>query len=148
MLSADSSTQAKSSAGGTKRKISPYNKFVKEELARLKESHPDLTHKERWVFLACTGSISVADACLVGSKWLLKTGRPINSELFNTYTCSRFPFYADNSFILTHDIVLSYHYTTNSYILGRSSLLSFLLSQSVFCCRDYNRKIACHLCLF
>lgn len=81
MLSADSCTQAKSSAGGTKRKISPYNKFVKEELARLKESHPDLTHKERLVFLACTGPIFVADASFVGLKWLLKIGRPINSEV-------------------------------------------------------------------
>ena len=64
MLSADSSTQAKSSAGGTKRRISPYNKFVKEELARLKESHPDLTHKERLVFLASIDRVYLLLTCL------------------------------------------------------------------------------------
>lgn len=60
---ADTSTQAKSSSG-TKRKISPYNKFVKEELARLKESHPDLTHKERLVFLASIDRVYLLLTCL------------------------------------------------------------------------------------
>lgn len=94
---ADATTLAKSS-GGTKKKISPYNKFVKEELARLKESHPDLTHKERSVFPGGIGRMLVADALFVGSKWLLRTGRPKSPKSLGIYsllalhTCSSFSF--------------------------------------------------------
>lgn len=39
---------AKSTGGAKARgKITPYNKFMKDELARLKESSPDLKHPER-----------------------------------------------------------------------------------------------------
>ena len=39
---------AKSSTGTAKKgKVSPYNKFMKTELARLKESDPDMKHAER-----------------------------------------------------------------------------------------------------
>jgi hypothetical protein len=38
---------AKSSAGGTKKKLSAYNKFMRTEMARLKETDPNITHKER-----------------------------------------------------------------------------------------------------
>ena len=39
---------AKSSASVAKKgKVSPYNKFMKTELARLKESDPDMKHAER-----------------------------------------------------------------------------------------------------
>ncbi|KAI6048046.1 hypothetical protein EDC04DRAFT_2621155 [Pisolithus marmoratus] len=30
------------------KKISPYNHFVKQELARLKDTHPDMPHQERY----------------------------------------------------------------------------------------------------
>ncbi|EJD03751.1 uncharacterized protein FOMMEDRAFT_167076 [Fomitiporia mediterranea MF3/22] len=41
------------SVGGTKKgKVSPYNKFMKEELARLKESDPDMKHPERFKIAA------------------------------------------------------------------------------------------------
>ena len=44
-------TTAKSGAtGGKKGKVSPYNKFMKEELARLKEQSPDMKHPERYAF--------------------------------------------------------------------------------------------------
>lgn len=45
------SRRAAKSTGGAKGKgkITPYNKFMKEELARLKDSHPDLKHPERLV---------------------------------------------------------------------------------------------------
>lgn len=37
---------------GTKGKgISPYNKFMKDELARLKEDEPDMPHPERSVII-------------------------------------------------------------------------------------------------
>ena len=39
---------AKSTGGAKgKGKITPYNKFMKEELARLKDQHPDMKHPER-----------------------------------------------------------------------------------------------------
>lgn len=31
------------------KKLSAYNKFMRTEMARLKESEPDITHKERFV---------------------------------------------------------------------------------------------------
>ncbi|KZO92748.1 hypothetical protein CALVIDRAFT_567050 [Calocera viscosa TUFC12733] len=38
----------KKSVGGAKKKSSPYNVFMKNELAKLKEKHPDMPHKERF----------------------------------------------------------------------------------------------------
>ncbi|KII93960.1 hypothetical protein PLICRDRAFT_411156 [Plicaturopsis crispa FD-325 SS-3] len=46
--------KAKSSAGGAKKKMTAYNKFMKTELARLKESEPDIEHKDR--FKMATGN--------------------------------------------------------------------------------------------
>ena len=43
---------AAKSGGAAKGKLTPYNKFMKEELARLKEESPDMKHPERLVFLA------------------------------------------------------------------------------------------------
>ncbi|KZV65573.1 hypothetical protein PENSPDRAFT_689735 [Peniophora sp. CONT] len=40
--------KTKSSGGGPKKKLSPFNKYMKKELARLKEDKPDMTHKERF----------------------------------------------------------------------------------------------------
>lgn len=52
VLPAEISNPAKSTGGAKgKGKISPYNKFMKEELARLKESEPDMRHPERLVTL-------------------------------------------------------------------------------------------------
>ena len=36
------------SAGGGGKKLSPYNKFMKTELARLKETEPNMAHMERY----------------------------------------------------------------------------------------------------
>lgn len=33
--------------GGAKKKLSAYNKFMRTEMARLKETDPNITHKER-----------------------------------------------------------------------------------------------------
>ncbi|MFD4698544.1 hypothetical protein [Streptomyces niveus] len=35
-------------SGAGRKKLTPFNKFVQSELARLKEVHPDLTHQERF----------------------------------------------------------------------------------------------------
>lgn len=43
---------AKSSGGGAKKKLSAYNKFMRTEMARLKDSDPDISHKERCVYLS------------------------------------------------------------------------------------------------
>ncbi|KIM79804.1 hypothetical protein PILCRDRAFT_822980 [Piloderma croceum F 1598] len=40
--------KTKSSIGGTKKKLSAYNKFMRTEMARLKESDPNISHKERF----------------------------------------------------------------------------------------------------
>lgn len=37
------------SSGGSKKKLSAYNKFMRTEMARLKEDDPEITHKERCV---------------------------------------------------------------------------------------------------
>ncbi|KZP25329.1 hypothetical protein FIBSPDRAFT_705311, partial [Athelia psychrophila] len=36
------------SSGGSKKKLSAYNKFMRTEMARLKEDDPEITHKERF----------------------------------------------------------------------------------------------------
>ncbi|PWN30371.1 hypothetical protein BDZ90DRAFT_229391 [Jaminaea rosea] len=38
----------KTSSAGGKKKVSPYNLYMKEQLAKLKTSHPNLSHKERF----------------------------------------------------------------------------------------------------
>ena len=38
---------AESSAGGGRKKLSAFNKFMQSEMARLKESDPDMPHQER-----------------------------------------------------------------------------------------------------
>ncbi|MEU3837893.1 hypothetical protein [Streptomyces microflavus] len=40
--------RAKASTGGRGKTLSPFNKFMKTELARLIEERPDLTHQERF----------------------------------------------------------------------------------------------------
>ncbi|RDB29321.1 hypothetical protein Hypma_016008 [Hypsizygus marmoreus] len=41
--------KTKSSGGaGGKKKLTPFNKFMQTEMARLKEDEPDITHKERF----------------------------------------------------------------------------------------------------
>ncbi|KAF9225344.1 hypothetical protein BS17DRAFT_778468 [Gyrodon lividus] len=40
--------KAKSSAGGGRKKLSAFNKFMQAEMARLKESEPDIPHQERF----------------------------------------------------------------------------------------------------
>ncbi|PFH52294.1 hypothetical protein AMATHDRAFT_140446, partial [Amanita thiersii Skay4041] len=38
----------KSSGATGRRKLSPFNKFMQTEMARLKADQPDMTHKERF----------------------------------------------------------------------------------------------------
>ncbi|KAF9024100.1 hypothetical protein BDZ89DRAFT_1069353 [Hymenopellis radicata] len=51
---ASSSTTAKpkktksSGSRGAKKKLTPFNKFMQTEMARLKETEPDITHQERF----------------------------------------------------------------------------------------------------
>ncbi|CAE6493413.1 unnamed protein product [Rhizoctonia solani] len=40
--------KAPSAATGSKKKSSPYNIYMKSELARLKEKNPEMSHKERF----------------------------------------------------------------------------------------------------
>jgi len=40
--------KTKSSGGGARKKLTPFNKFMQQELARLKEDKPDITHQERF----------------------------------------------------------------------------------------------------
>ncbi|KAF9469738.1 hypothetical protein BDZ94DRAFT_1243148 [Collybia nuda] len=40
--------KTKSSGGGSKKKLTAFNKFMQTEMARLKEDQPDITHKERF----------------------------------------------------------------------------------------------------
>ncbi|KZV93748.1 hypothetical protein EXIGLDRAFT_716732 [Exidia glandulosa HHB12029] len=42
----------KKSSGGGIKKISPYNKFIRNELQRLKDSQPETTHSERFKLAA------------------------------------------------------------------------------------------------
>ena len=44
----------RSSTGGRK-KLTPFNKFMQTETARLKEEQPDLDNKERYAPLICRG---------------------------------------------------------------------------------------------
>ncbi|EIM83621.1 uncharacterized protein STEHIDRAFT_63183, partial [Stereum hirsutum FP-91666 SS1] len=39
---------AKSTGGGGRKKLSPYNKFMQTEMARLKETEPDIQHRDRF----------------------------------------------------------------------------------------------------
>ncbi|XP_006454185.1 hypothetical protein AGABI2DRAFT_197030 [Agaricus bisporus var. bisporus H97] len=39
---------AKSTGGGGRKKLTPFNKFMQTEMQRLKEDEPDLQHKERF----------------------------------------------------------------------------------------------------
>ncbi|KAF9270778.1 hypothetical protein L218DRAFT_849274, partial [Marasmius fiardii PR-910] len=41
-----SSTSRRS--GGGNKKLTPFNKFIKQELNRLKETEPDISHQERF----------------------------------------------------------------------------------------------------
>ncbi|KAH7915698.1 hypothetical protein BJ138DRAFT_1109405 [Hygrophoropsis aurantiaca] len=40
--------KTKSSGGGSKKKLSAFNKFMQAEMARLKESEPDIAHQDRF----------------------------------------------------------------------------------------------------
>ncbi|KAI0316485.1 hypothetical protein OF83DRAFT_1172843 [Amylostereum chailletii] len=40
--------KTKSSGGGGRKKLTAYNKFMQTEMARLKETQPDITHQERF----------------------------------------------------------------------------------------------------
>ncbi|KAH8916060.1 hypothetical protein BT69DRAFT_1288089 [Atractiella rhizophila] len=44
--------KAAASSGGTKRKSSAYNLYIKSALAELKASNPDMPHKERFKLAA------------------------------------------------------------------------------------------------
>jgi len=44
-MAKEKSTSKKTAPGGGK-KLSPYNKFMKSELAKVKAEHPELNHKE------------------------------------------------------------------------------------------------------
>jgi hypothetical protein len=37
---------------GGRKKIGPYNKYMKSELVKVKEEHPNITHKEAFVMVA------------------------------------------------------------------------------------------------
>ncbi|KZP25328.1 hypothetical protein FIBSPDRAFT_855855 [Athelia psychrophila] len=50
--SSDKPTAKKTKSGGSGKKLSAYNKFMKTELARLKESEPDMPHTERFKLAA------------------------------------------------------------------------------------------------
>ncbi|KIY46296.1 hypothetical protein FISHEDRAFT_75732 [Fistulina hepatica ATCC 64428] len=41
-------TKSSSGSNAGKKKLSAFNKFMKSELARLKEERPDITHQERF----------------------------------------------------------------------------------------------------
>ena len=43
-------TVKSSGAAGGKKKLSAFNRYMKSEMARLKESHPNITHQDRYVF--------------------------------------------------------------------------------------------------
>ncbi|KAI6136211.1 hypothetical protein F5141DRAFT_996218 [Pisolithus sp. B1] len=40
--------KTKSSGGGGKKKLSAFNKFMQSEMARLKETEPNMPHQERF----------------------------------------------------------------------------------------------------
>ncbi|MYV55437.1 HMG-box domain-containing protein [Streptomyces sp. SID3212] len=40
--------RAKAGTSGGSKKLTPFNKFVKTELARLAVEHPEMTHQERF----------------------------------------------------------------------------------------------------
>ncbi|THV06594.1 hypothetical protein K435DRAFT_484218 [Dendrothele bispora CBS 962.96] len=42
------------STGGKRKKLTPFNKFMQTEMARLKEDEPDMSHQER--FKVATGN--------------------------------------------------------------------------------------------
>ncbi|KIK70534.1 hypothetical protein GYMLUDRAFT_32563 [Collybiopsis luxurians FD-317 M1] len=42
------SKKAKSRGGGGKKKLTPFNKFMQTEMARLKEEEPDISHQDRF----------------------------------------------------------------------------------------------------
>ena len=44
--------KAPAATAGAKKKSSPYNAYMKSELAKLKEKSPDMTHKERFKLAA------------------------------------------------------------------------------------------------
>ncbi|KAL1718406.1 hypothetical protein EV715DRAFT_291235 [Schizophyllum commune] len=46
--SSDAKPAKKTRSGGGKKKLSEFNKFMKQELSRLKEAEPDITHQERF----------------------------------------------------------------------------------------------------
>ena len=70
---------AAKSSGGVK-KLSPYNKFMKTELARLKETEPNMAHMDR-----CVGPLLNICSILtiqIGSSWLQEIGStPRNEEI-------------------------------------------------------------------
>ncbi|KAI3622481.1 yabby like transcription factor [Moniliophthora roreri] len=39
------------SPGGSKKKLTPFNKFMRSEMARLKEDEPEMSHQDRLVAL-------------------------------------------------------------------------------------------------
>jgi vacuolar protein sorting-associated protein 33A len=41
--------QAKSSGGGGRKKLSAFNRFMKSEMYKLKETEPNMSHQERFV---------------------------------------------------------------------------------------------------
>ena len=47
------------SSGGSGKKLSAYNKLMKAELARLKESDPDMAHKDRYMLISVLHKITL-----------------------------------------------------------------------------------------
>ncbi|KAK7465554.1 hypothetical protein VKT23_005529 [Stygiomarasmius scandens] len=46
--------KSKSTGGGKRKKLTPFNKFMQSEMARLKEEEPDMPHQDR--FKVATGN--------------------------------------------------------------------------------------------
>lgn len=48
MASQQTPARAKASTGGGRKKLTPFSTFMKTEMARLAQTHADLTHQERF----------------------------------------------------------------------------------------------------
>ncbi|KAL0951738.1 hypothetical protein HGRIS_008410 [Hohenbuehelia grisea] len=42
------SGSSRGSGGGVRKKLTVYNKFMKDEMSRLKENEPDISHQDRF----------------------------------------------------------------------------------------------------
>lgn len=67
-------------SGGAGKKLSPYNKFMKTELARLKESEPDMAHMDRCVVLPLFVIFDNVLTSAIGSNWRQEIGKTPRSR--------------------------------------------------------------------